>query len=372
MQQVISYPFDVIGGPWKLTLPINGAAEIKLPELKTYQSEWFRLNATHDAAVFRARTDGATTSNSSNPRSELREMTAANTNASWSSTSGSHSMEIVQAVNVLPIGSKPVVVTGQIHDASDDISVFRVEGNTSGDRSIASIWITNGNTSHGHLVTNAYKLGTVYRVGFQVAKGIISYTFNGQPVAYQLASSFSGGYFKAGSYNQSGGNITPLADGSADYAEVTIYALQVCHNGVCTGNAAPALVAPAPTATPTWTVTIAFPTPVSAPVVTVAPGTAQPTPSPTAPAQPSAVATVTPAAQISATATPTATVAPTGTVDDDDDAVRTPEPTAGQCGDGDDKDEHERDHADALVYRAMVAAGMPEHVYLPLIGNGGP
>ncbi|MEZ4864226.1 MAG: polysaccharide lyase family 7 protein [Caldilineaceae bacterium] len=252
----LQYPLDVIHSTgWKLTLPIaspQGAAqEIKVggePDLSTYSSEWFHLDATQAGIVFKARTDGATTSGSKNPRSELREMTAdGKANASWSSSTGVHNMEVELAVNVLPLGSKPHVVTGQIHDGGDDVTVFRVEGSLT-DRNIASIWITDGNTTHGHLLTDTYHLGDRYRVGFRVSGGQIHYTFNGQPVAYVQNKNFSGAYFKAGSYNQAGGNCTQLADGQCDYAEVTIYALQVCHDGICTGNAPGAISQP--TATP--------------------------------------------------------------------------------------------------------------------------
>jgi len=340
--QAASYPIGALNSTdWKLTLPINSAQEIKFPELATYTSEWFHLNATGDGAVFRARTDGATTSNSANPRSELRQLFGT-TNAAWSSTTENNSMSIDQVVNVLPIGSKPVVVTGQIHGASDDISVFRVEGNTSGDRNVASIWITDGNTSHGHLLTNAYHLGDRYQVGFSVSGGQISYTFNGVAVAYTQKKSFTGGYFKAGSYNQSGGNCTKLADGQCDYAEVTIYAVQVCHNNTCTGGTLGNIVTPiAPTSTVAPTSTAA-PTNTAAPAATPAASTATPTPA--------AVSTAT-NAPATATALPTAIISPL------------PTPLLAPCSDDDDNDQ---DHVDALAYRVLMA---PYHIYLPQVGR---
>ncbi len=240
------YPMDLINSKnWKLTLPVLGAREIKQTALATYSSEWMRLNDAGDGVVFKAPTDGGTTTNSKNPRSELREMTAdGKEHASWSTTAGVHTMDIEQSVDVLQAGSKPHVVVGQIHDANDDVTVFRMEGSTNGNRNVASIWITKGDTTHGFLVTDAYRLGTKFRVGFQVAKGIISYTFNGRPVNFTLSKFTSGCYFKAGSYNQSGGNVTPMPNGESDYAQVTIYSLQVCHDGVCTGNAPGATIPP--------------------------------------------------------------------------------------------------------------------------------
>ncbi len=223
---------------WKLTLPLSSATEIKQPALATYSSEWMHLNDAGDGMIFKAPTDGGTTSNSNNPRSELREMTAdGKEKAAWSTTVGVHSMEIEQSVDVLQLGSKPHVVVGQIHDADDDVTVFRMEGNTTGSRDIAKLWITKGDTTHGFLVTDAYRIGTKFRVGFQVKNGIISYTFNGRPVNFTLTKNTTGCYFKAGSYNQSGGNVTLMADGKSDYAQVTIYNIQVCHDGVCHGNA---------------------------------------------------------------------------------------------------------------------------------------
>ena len=62
---------------------------------------------------------GVTTSGSSYPRSELREMNGSNL-ASWSNKAGYHRMEVHEAFMHLPT-KKPEVVGGQIHDADDDI-----------------------------------------------------------------------------------------------------------------------------------------------------------------------------------------------------------------------------------------------------------
>ena len=226
---------------WKLTLPTKERMtpdEVKVPDLLSYSSEWFHLNEAGDGVTFVAPTDGATTKNSKNPRSELREMGAdGKMQAAWASTQGTHSMEIEQSVDVLPIGSKPVVVCGQIHDAADDVTVFRLEGNTSGDRQVGKLWITDGNSSHGHLLTEQYRLGQRFRVGFYVQNGTIRYMFNGQALDYTQPKQARGCYFKAGAYCQSGGNVTRLPDGRADYAQVTIYGLRICHDGICAGRA---------------------------------------------------------------------------------------------------------------------------------------
>ena len=245
----IIYPMDVIGWPgWYNTLPskLHATPDTVMvggsPDLMTYFDEWFHLNSTKDGVVFKARTNGAHTEHSRNPRSELREMSFdGKTKAAWSAGVGKHSMEIEQMITAVPIGSKPVVVVGQIHDEPDDVVVWRYEGDLI-DRTVGQLWITDGDTTHGHLVDAKLKLNTRFSVGFDVVDGKIGFTYNGQMVAgYTQAKKNPGCYFKAGAYNQSGGNVTLLPDGpdkgQADYAEVVIYNLQVCHNGVCRGNA---------------------------------------------------------------------------------------------------------------------------------------
>lgn len=219
---------------WKLTLPVDAsgkpqgkAAEIKQPQLSTYRSEWFYPNAAGDGIVFVAPTIGATTSSKTkNIRSELRAMNSDGTLSAWSSTVGRNIMTVELSVDVLPIGPKPHVVVAQIHDGGDDVTVFRVEGSTT-DRSRASIWITDGDSTRGFMLTDSYRLGDRIQVSFDVADGVIRYTFNGATVDYRQAKKVTGCYFKTGCYNQSGGIVTRLPDGRPDYAQVTIYACTV-------------------------------------------------------------------------------------------------------------------------------------------------
>jgi hypothetical protein len=70
---------------WKVTLPVDskGAsgsscdpAEITQPALAGFTDQWFKVTPDGNAVVFRANIEGCTTSGSSYPRSELREMTS--------------------------------------------------------------------------------------------------------------------------------------------------------------------------------------------------------------------------------------------------------------------------------------------------------
>lgn len=207
---------------WKLTLPVKSAHgdnpdEIKQPELDRFSlSPYFVLNDAKSGVIFRANTGGATTSNSAYPRSELREMASAGTAlATWSSTVGTHTMTVQEAITHLPV-VKPQVVAGQIHDASDDVVMVRLEGR--------HLFVEHNGTNLGDLDAN-YQLGTIFTVKIEVSGGHVRVSYNGvQEVDYAEAG--SGWYFKAGCYTQS--NVGK-GDAASAYGEVVIYGLSVTH-----------------------------------------------------------------------------------------------------------------------------------------------
>jgi hypothetical protein len=223
--QNCDYPADVLDlTNWYIGLPVGeeeSPTNVEQPELATYANDpWFVATPECDAVRFRAAINGVTTSGSNYPRSELREMTnSGETKASWSSTSGTHTMVIDQAITAAPQG-RPNVVAGQIHDASDDVSVFRLEG--------SRLYVTNGDTSQHKLVTDNYVLGTRFQAKFVVSGGQIKAYYNGV-LQTTISKSFSGGYFKAGAYTQANcGNASPCSD--SNYGEVEIYGLSVTHD----------------------------------------------------------------------------------------------------------------------------------------------
>jgi len=212
---------------WKVTLPFGGAdnakspLEVKQPELANYATApWFNPTPACDAVVFRAPVDGVTTKGSRNPRSELREMAdnGAST-ASWSSTAGTHMLTVTEAFTHLPDG-KPDLVGAQIHDADDDITVFRLEG--------GNLYITEGNNAHYKLVTGNYALGTKFEARYVVRNGEVNVYYNGA-LQTTISNRFSGAYFKAGAYTQANcGNSSPCS--SSNYGETTIYNVSVFHH----------------------------------------------------------------------------------------------------------------------------------------------
>lgn len=203
---------------WKLTLPTGQEGkpeEILEPELSSFTNAFFRLNEGRDGVVFTANAGGVTTSGSSYPRSELREMNGQEM-ASWSNTAGTHTMRVREAVTRLP-AVKPHVVAAQIHDAEDDIIEVRLEGQR--------LLVQYNDGDDDATLDPAYALGTPYDLEIDAADGHIRVSYNGTQKA-DIVKSGAGWYFKAGSYVQSN-----LSRGDAPDAEgqVVIYALNVQH-----------------------------------------------------------------------------------------------------------------------------------------------
>jgi len=215
---------------WKITVPIGtpeSPTEVLQPALASYVLDpWFVPTATCDGVRFRAHTSAPTTSGSTYPRSELREMTGTGgtTKAAWSTTSGTHRMFIDQAITAVPLGKKHVVA-GQIHDASDDVIVIRLE--------YPKLFIDIGGSDGPTLDAN-YSLGKRFTVEFVASGGAIQIFYNGSTTpAYTLSRSVSGCYFKAGAYTQS--NCTTESNagqscGESNYGEVEIHDLWVRHD----------------------------------------------------------------------------------------------------------------------------------------------
>lgn len=220
------FPAEIFGPDWSLTVPVadpktGNAQEIKQPTLAQYVSKFCELNDAGNGVVFRCWHGGATTSGSKNPRSELRGYTGGGkTKEAWPSTSGRHRMVVEGQVNRLT-KVKPHVVIAQIHDANDDVTVFRVEGD--------QLWVTDGDNTHGYLVDGSFALRSEYSLGFDVSGGVVSFLYNDALVPFTLTRNFTGAYFKAGNYLQSNPSTAPT-ESNAEYAEVVIYSVSKVHS----------------------------------------------------------------------------------------------------------------------------------------------
>jgi hypothetical protein len=218
------YPADVLDlSNWYIGLPVGEdekPTNVEQPELATFAMDpWFVATPDCDAVQFRAAVNGVTTSGSNYPRSELREMSG-DDKASWSSTEGTHTMVIDQAITAQPQG-RPYVVAGQIHGGDDDLTVFRLEGK--------KLYVTKEDDSRYKLVTDNYVLGTRFQAKFVVSDGQTKVYYN-NVLQTTITKNFSGAYFKAGAYTQANcDNAPPCSD--SNYGEVKIYDLDVTHTG---------------------------------------------------------------------------------------------------------------------------------------------
>jgi Alginate lyase len=213
---------------WKLTLPVgdDGPQEIVQPALATYSdAQHFHLDRTGRGVVFRATVGGTTTENSSYPRSELREMDGAE-EAAWSSTTGTHAMDLCQAITETPV-AKPHVVSAQIHDGDDDVLQIRLEGQR--------LMVQYDDGEKAVDLDPAYRLGTAFHVRIVAAPGGVQVLYNGERKA-DLPLRGTGWYWKAGAYVQSN---TSKGDSADAAGEVVVYALRLDHgDGAATGAAA--------------------------------------------------------------------------------------------------------------------------------------
>ena len=209
---------------WKLTLPVErdsggSPREVLQPELETFSlAPFFRVSDSGDAVVFRAPAGGYTTSGSSYPRSELREMTPDGRElASWSTDEGTHTLLIEQTITSKPV-VKPHVVAGQIHDADDDVVMIRLEGER--------LFVERGGDEAGLLDAN-YVLGTPMTVKLVARGGRIQVFYNDLTTPkVDLPVSASGCYFKAGAYTQSNASKGDAPDAAG---EVVIKSLSLRH-----------------------------------------------------------------------------------------------------------------------------------------------
>jgi hypothetical protein len=219
------YPSQVLDlAGWKVTMPTGSddkPKEVEQPDLATFdETPWFRPAQGCQGVAFRAPVNGITTSGSHYPRSELREMGTDGEPASWSSGSGTHTFVVDEAFTALPQG-RPNLVGAQIHDDSDDISVFRLEG--------SNLYVTKGSDVHYKLITSSYTLGTRYEAKYVVSHDTVAAYYNGVQQT-TFPANFSDAYFKAGAYTQANCEEDGVPCNSSNYGETTIYSLHVTHS----------------------------------------------------------------------------------------------------------------------------------------------
>lgn len=185
---------------WTLQLPVSdghgGVVEVKEPQLDTYTSEYFYTNATsNNAMTFWCPEDGAHTSGSSFPRSELRET------LDWT-FSGSNRLNATVAVLQEPTGG--AITIGQVHvdGLSHSCSIIIELEWESGD--IVAHLRDDKCNPVSKTVGSGYALGqpVAYSIGIDGLTAFASTSTGSMTYPYQWMNTSVPIYFKVGDYVQ--------------------------------------------------------------------------------------------------------------------------------------------------------------------------
>lgn len=211
---------NITHNDWKVTLPSAGggghAKEVSGADFDNYSDANYHADSTDSGGtIFTAPVTGFTTTGSKYPRSELNNDVAPD--GLWDAKKGRNEMFFTAAFTHLPNGKG--VVGAQVHGKDDDVSTFRLEG--------SKLYITRGDDSHYHLVTDSYVLGTKYTGLFNNFKGTLNVWYNGKLQA-AIPTKGKGNYFKIGAYTQANTkNSDP--DNATNYGQVHVYSVNVYH-----------------------------------------------------------------------------------------------------------------------------------------------
>lgn len=189
----------------KLTTPFgkeDRPTEIEQPGLNRYaDSRCFFVRG--DAVVFRVKGDGVTTSGSSYPRCELREMELDGDRADWDTRRDVHLLEALYQVS----GNAKVVIA-QIHDADDDLVMVSWQAGR-----IVVEWSKGKGKGSTKKQVGTVTAGAWFKVAIKAEGGKVTVELNDREVASKDVAR-AGCYQKAGAYLQD--------DDSDAWAEVAI------------------------------------------------------------------------------------------------------------------------------------------------------
>ena len=225
---------------WYLQLPVdsNGtnvgaSASISTAQLTNgYTSAWF-YTATNDGAMtFWVPDNGATTSGSTHPRSELREeLSPGNTSVNWTPY-GTHSLTATCVVSNVPSDTLKVCI-GQVHEqvSGGDVVPMVMIMFVNNSKIYVNVWPDGNVDSSSSYNYGTLSIGTPITYQIAVTNGLLSVTINNSNKTFNL---FGAGYanwqtnqvyFKAGAYSQTTNQCNCATDG----AKVAFYSLTRYH-----------------------------------------------------------------------------------------------------------------------------------------------
>jgi hypothetical protein len=207
---------------WKLTLPDATASEVKQPLLATYTSPFF-YTAADGAMVLFAPVTGGTTSGSTFPRSELRELIdGRNSSSNWTAF-GTHILNA--QCRIVQMATEPHIIIGQIHgyDASTLVKLQYKNGNIE-----AAIRNSPTGSDTRYTLISNHRPGDLITYQIKVVDGVVTVSANGATATKDVFASDAAWkavtfYFKAGAYVQD--NVGASTEGGA----VAFYQVAATH-----------------------------------------------------------------------------------------------------------------------------------------------
>jgi PKD repeat protein len=222
---------------WKLQLPTAGGVptctagsvdEIIPSQLTAGFTNQYFYTGSDGAMVFWAPDNGATTSGSSNPRSELREYINPTTSTANWIPYGTHILDATCKVLQVSAPNKQVII-GQIHAYSSaalpTVKIYYNNGTLS-----ATVKTNSTNDASDKKFTNYPRSGLTSNITYQikVVNGLVTIVMNNVTNSYDIFQSDPNytnetQYFKAGSYNQEP-DCSNLTDGArVAFTAVTLF-----------------------------------------------------------------------------------------------------------------------------------------------------
>jgi hypothetical protein len=187
---------------WYLGLPDATASSIQPSQLEAGYTSAYFYTGTDGAMIFWAPVTGGTTSGSTYPRSELRELIAGvdnSTGINWNAL-GTH--VLTAQCRVLQVPSTGKVIIGQIHGGTQPLCKIYYSSGTIYTRVHTDA--TGGTENQYEFGASA--LNTPINYELRVVDGVLTMTINGTTHTFDFVTGSSWGsaefYFKAGSYCQ--------------------------------------------------------------------------------------------------------------------------------------------------------------------------
>ena len=209
---------------WKITLPDAVASEKSPVQLAAGFTNEFFYTGPDGAMVFWCPVNGAPTSGSSYPRSELRQLiNPGDDNVNWTGH-GTHILTAQCRVTRQPPASKKVII-GQIH-GFDAEPLIKLQSNNGRIQALVKTAPSGG----ADVIYTFARVGLGAKINYQikVADGVLALTVNGRTTNHNFFATNPAWtnqplYFKAGNYCQEAGT------GATDGAAVMFYSLNVAH-----------------------------------------------------------------------------------------------------------------------------------------------